>query len=100
MPDTNLPEPGNATIIFVLGLLGLLVCGILGIIAFFMGRGYKQQVAQGLVKSNGLADAGYILGIVSFIILIIQVIVIILVVAGMGIAASQMPMPEPPGFIW
>jgi hypothetical protein len=66
------PEPANATTIFVLGLLGLLVCGILGIIAYSQGKTYKQQVAAGVVRQNGLADAGYILGLIAMIMLIVQ----------------------------
>ncbi len=100
MPDTELPEPSNATVIFVLGLLGILVCGVLGIIAFFMGKTYKQQVAQGLVKSNGLADAGYILGLISFIILILQIIIVIVMVGAMFAVGTQMPpVPVPPGIV-
>lgn len=92
MPNGDLPEPANATTIFVLGLLGILVCGILGIVAFFMGRGYKEQVAQGLVKKNGLAEAGYVLGLVSMILLVLWIILFLFVGLG-AIFSSGMTVP-------
>ena len=92
-PDlrSDLPEPANATTIFVLGLLGLITCQILGIIAYFMGKTYKQQVAHGLVRSNGMADAGYIMGLISVILLVVTIVVMLIMFLFVGIASVSVP---------
>ena len=43
------PKPEGATTVFVLGLLGLLLCQILGIIAWVQGncKGRTESVAPG-----------------------------------------------------
>jgi len=51
----------------VLGILGLLCCGLLGIPAIIVGKQEMNNIDQGLapVEGRGLAQAGFILGIVS-----------------------------------
>ncbi|MCL6475191.1 MAG: DUF4190 domain-containing protein [Firmicutes bacterium] len=57
----------RATTALVLGILGLLCCGLLGIPAMIIGKQEMNSIDQGLapVEGRGLAQAGYILGIVS-----------------------------------
>jgi len=58
----------QATAALVLGILGVvLFCGLLGIPAMILGRQELSRIEEGLspVEGRGLAQAGYILGIVS-----------------------------------
>lgn len=59
----------RATTALVLGILGLLCCGLLGIPAIIVGKQEMSSIDQGLapVEGRGLAQAGYILGIVSLV---------------------------------
>lgn len=66
-------KPEGGSTIFVLGLLGLLLCQILGIIAWVQGNTYMAKCRNMRVEPEGLAVAGRILGIISTILLIISV---------------------------
>jgi hypothetical protein len=59
----------RATTALVLGILGLLCCGLLGIPAIILGKQEMNLIDQGLapVEGRGLAQAGFILGIVSLV---------------------------------
>ncbi|MFC1524952.1 protein kinase [Planctomycetota bacterium] len=70
-------KPKNATLIFVLGLLSLVVCPLLGIAAWAVGSGYMKQAREMGVKPEGLAIAGKILGIIGTIIFEIVVLLLI-----------------------
>jgi len=58
---------GRATTALVLGILGLLCCGLLSIPAIIVGKQEMNNIDQGLapVEGRGLAQSGFILGIVS-----------------------------------
>src|SRR4051812_4342969 len=56
---------GEATTIFVLGLLGLLVCQILAPIALIKGQTYRSTCRAMGAAPNGLAVAGWIMGIIG-----------------------------------
>lgn len=65
MSDEIAEVKNKATIIFVLGLLSVITCQILGPVAIIMGNSYmKECVALG-IEPDGLAKAGRILGIVG-----------------------------------
>jgi len=51
-------KPEGATTIFVLGLLGLLVCALLGIFAWIQGNDYLKRCQAMGVEPDGLAVAG------------------------------------------
>ncbi len=85
------PEGGVA--VFVLGLLGLLVCQILGIIAWVLGNSYIAKCRQMGTEPEPLAVAGRILGIISTILMILAVIFgmviwLILIVAAVTVDQS------------
>ncbi len=63
--------PGTG--IFVMGLLGLLMCQILGVIAWIQGNEYMSQCRRMGVQPDGMAVAGRTLGIISVVILLLQV---------------------------
>jgi len=78
----SLPEPSDAVSIFVLGLLGFVSFGVLGIFAWYLGRAYKVKLARGLVRRSGLADAGFVMGTIGFIIFLAFVALLLLVFTG------------------
>lgn len=71
--------PQGATTIFVLGLLGMLLCGLLAPIALFMGLDYSKRCKRARVSPDGLATAGMVLGAVGSILLVIGIIYIAVV---------------------
>jgi len=81
-------KPEGATTIFVLGLLGLLLCQILGIIAWVQGNTYLESCRRLGVQPDGMAVAGRILGIIATIILILSVTVGVLVGIAGGLSAN------------
>ena len=66
------PEGGVA--IFVLGLLGMLLCQVLGIIAWVQGNTYMQKCRNLGVEPEGIAVAGRILGMISSILFILSLV--------------------------
>ncbi len=58
---------GNATLILVLGILGVLCCNLLGPVAWYMGRQELAAIAAGTLPATneGTAKAGMILGIIG-----------------------------------
>jgi hypothetical protein len=72
----ELPDPPNATLIFVLGLLSVLgVCFVLGPIAWIMGSSERARVRAGMYRDNGLLTAGYIMGIISTLLMILPLMI-------------------------
>lgn len=71
-------QPQGATTIFVFGLLGFLVCGIFGIVAWVQGNSYRRACREQGVEPDGLATAGWILGIIGTVFLILGVFALIL----------------------
>jgi hypothetical protein len=78
----NGPKPEGATTVFVLGLLGLLLCGILGIFAWTQGNDYLARCRAAGVEPEGLAVAGRILGIIATVIILVQLALAVLVICG------------------
>ncbi len=68
------PKPEGATTVFVLGLLGLLVCGILGIFAWIQGNDYMNRCRALGVEPEGLAVAGRVMGMIATILIIVGVV--------------------------
>jgi hypothetical protein len=80
-------KPHRGTLILVLGILGLVICGPLGIAAWVMGSGDLKEMNAGTMDPSGrsLTNAGKICGIIASILTIIGVVIFILVFAlGMG----------------
>ena len=76
-------------LILVLGILGLVICGPLGIVAWVMGSGDLKEIDAGTMDpaGRGTTQAGKICGIIATILMIIGVIVGILIVALAGLGA-------------
>jgi uncharacterized membrane protein YjgN (DUF898 family) len=78
------PEASQATTVLVLGILGIVVCGILAPFAWSMGNKELAAIAAGRrpPENRGSANAGRILGIIGSVLLIITVVLIVLLIVG------------------
>ena len=82
-------KPHRATLILVLGILGLVVCGPLGIAAWVMGSGDLKEMDAGTMDpaGRGTTQAGKICGIIGTILMIVGFAIVILVMLLGGFAA-------------
>lgn len=78
------PEASQATTILVLGILGIVICGILAPFAWNMGTKELAAIDSGRrpPENRGTANAGRILGIIGTVLLAISIFLLILLVAG------------------
>lgn len=67
-------KPKGAVEVFVFGIVGLLLCQILGIVAWVKGNDYMRRCREASVEPEGLAVTGRILGIIASVVLILAVI--------------------------
>lgn len=84
------PEPSQATTVLVLGILGLVVCQVLGPFAWVMGNRELEAIDAGRrpPENRGTANAGRVLGIVGTVLLaLVPIFIIIIVVAGVSFSA-------------
>ncbi|MFC5178891.1 DUF4190 domain-containing protein [Nocardioides taihuensis] len=85
-PGVGAPQNhGSATTALVLGLLSFLCCGLLGIPAYIIGRRADREIAAsgGRLTGEGLAKAGWILGLISIVLMILSaLLVVVLLVTG------------------
>ena len=68
----------QATTVFVLGLLGLLMCQVLSPVAMFMGNKYVAECRAFDIEPDGLGVAGRILGIVGTILFALSMVVVVI----------------------
>lgn len=98
MSDMSSPggflAPHRGTLILVLGILSLIICQILGPVAWIMGKGDLAQINAGRMdpEGKGLTQAGMVCGIIGTVLLalslVIMVVYFILVVLVLGGAAA------------
>ena len=72
-------RPHRGGTILALGIIGLVVCPLLGIPAWFMGDDDLQQMKNGTMDTSGRdrTNAGRICGIVATCLFVLQVIVML-----------------------
>ena len=89
MTDQYYQEDSQATTVLVLGILSLVVCQILGPIAWVMGNNELAGIDAGRRPSQnrGTAQAGRILGIISTVLMIIGVVFLFIFLI-IGLVAS------------
>jgi hypothetical protein len=65
--------PHRGTAVLILGILGIVVCGPLGIVAWVMGNSDLAAMRRGEMDPSGesMTRAGQILGIISTVLLIV-----------------------------
>ena len=85
------PTHGSATTALVLGILSLVVCAPLGIPAFIIGRRAEREVqaSGGNLAGEGLAKAGWILGLIAMILMALGLVLLIVLVA-LGTMSSSL----------
>jgi hypothetical protein len=91
MTDHYYQEDSQATTILVLGILGLVLCQVLGPFAWVMGNKELAGIDAGrrAPENRGTAQAGRILGIISTVLMIIGVgLLVVLLAIGVFAAAS------------
>jgi len=76
-------KPHRGTLILVLGILSLIVCGFLGIPAWIMGNNDLKEMDAGTMDPSGRSatNAGRICGLIATILLIIAAVVVIVLFA-------------------
>ena len=80
-PLTSGLRPHRATLILVLGILGLVLCMPLGIAAWVMGNSDLAAMNRGEVDptGRGMTEAGRVVGIVSVVLVAIGVLIAVAV---------------------
>jgi len=84
-------KPHRATLILVLGVLSLIICQPLGIVAWLLGNADLKQMAAGAMDPAGkdMTNIGRILGIIATVLLALGIVVFIgAIVLGVGAAAA------------
>ena len=76
-------KPHRGTLILVLGILSLIICGLLGIPAWIMGNNDLKEMDAGTLDPSGRSatNAGRICGMIATILLIIAAVVVIVLFA-------------------
>lgn len=79
-------RPHRGGLILTFGILGFVCCGLLGIPAWIMGSADLKEIQSGRMDptGHGLTQAGMILGIITTIIAILQVLFFAFVFAAGG----------------
>lgn len=88
-------KPHRATLILVLGILGIVLCQVCAVVAWILGRNDLKEMDAGIMDPSGrsVTNAGKICGIIGTILLGVSVLialfwVILVVVIGIGAAAA------------
>ncbi len=70
-------KPHRATLILVLGILGLVVCGPVGIAAWVMGNTDLKEMEAGMMDASGRSttNAGRICGLIATVLMAIGLLI-------------------------
>lgn len=62
----------------ILGIVGLLCCGVLGVVALILGVIAKREIneSNGTQTGGGQATAGIVLGVISIAFLVLNVVLL------------------------
>ena len=73
------PDHPQATTTLVLGILGLVVCGVLAPFAWQMGSRVLREIdgSQGQLGGRGNANAGRIMGIIGTALLVLSLVILL-----------------------
>ena len=83
------PNASNAVTAFVLGILGVILCPLLGPVAWVLGRRGEQEVDRsgGALGGRGLATTGKVLGMVG------TFLMVLVIAAGLALLAGAPTAP-------
>lgn len=78
------PESSQATTILVIGIIGIVLCQLLGPIAWIMGNNELQAIDAGrrAPENRGTANAGRILGIIGTVLMALGILAAIFLFIG------------------
>jgi len=76
--ETKEIDPNRPVIIFVLGLISIVACQVCGPVAFILGHQYRRACMEQGVEPDGLATAGWVMGIIGSIFFVMALIALIL----------------------
>ncbi|MFG0304794.1 MAG: DUF4190 domain-containing protein [Phycisphaerales bacterium JB040] len=97
MNGQTMQQSGNGVLILVLGILSLVVCAPLGIVAWLMGRGDLKKIDAGVIAQDarGLTMAGMVCGIIGTILFALQLLIVIIwvFIAVLAVGASAAGSP-------
>jgi len=81
----------RGTTILVLGILSIVVCSVMGPIAWVMGNEDLRQIDSGSAPPDerGTVQAGRILGMIATILMIVSIFFVIFIVAAASSATSR-----------
>lgn len=84
------PEHPQATTVLVLGILGLVLCGVIAPFAWSMGTRVLAEIdaSGGMIGGRGSANAGRVMGIIGSVLLIMGVVFFIAMFAIFGLTAA------------
>jgi hypothetical protein len=84
------PNSGKAVTALVLGILGIVVCQVLGVAAIIVGKQANDEIAAsgGRLGGEGLAKVGIILGWVAVALLALGVLALFLLVVVGALAST------------
>ncbi|QWZ07015.1 hypothetical protein KRR39_16075 [Nocardioides panacis] len=92
-PMAYAPDHPRATTSLILGILGIVICGIIAPFAWRMGKRTVDEIdaSHGQLGGRGSAQAGYILGIVGTILLGLGLLVVLgaIVLGVLGTVSSS-----------
>lgn len=89
-PGGPVPDQRQATTALVLGILGIVICGILAPFALVIGRNSLKEIdaSGGRLGGRGKAQAGFICGIIGTVLLALGVLAVIVLLASSGSSSS------------
>ncbi|MDQ6642665.1 MAG: DUF4190 domain-containing protein [Actinomycetota bacterium] len=84
----RVPDHPQATTVLVLGILGLVLCGVIAPFAWAMGNRVQGEIdtARGALGGRSSASAGRIMGIIGTVMLLGFVLFIVAMFAFFGLA--------------
>jgi Domain of unknown function (DUF4190) len=86
------PDHPQSTLALILGIVSVVVCQIVGPFALVIGKRAMNEIdaSGGTLGGRGMAQAGYILGIIGTVLLVLLLLyfVVIGLILGAGIAGS------------
>ena len=91
-PAPPRPNSSKAVTALVLGILGLVMCGpFTAIPAIIVGRNATREIdeSQGQLNGRGMAQAGFVLGIVGTVVGALALLFVIFVFVVGGVMSSQ-----------
>jgi hypothetical protein len=79
---TVAPDHPRATVALILGILGIVACSVVAPFALVIGRRAVKEIdaSGGRLGGRGMAQAGFILGVIGTVILALSLIGILVVI--------------------